>query len=461
MNNNGIKKEALISTRDNPFAGSRGWSGLFSAFGKGSLAKKSESYREAIRIMEEIDDNIRAAFKKQQQFAKEAYWGKFKMDLSRFAHAVNDFFNQQVIIITLAESSPTKGNLQALMGKVPFEVYQNSKWFGKLEKAPDEPEIYTDPEFDANEFTGTLNEFNEEGALRWINHANEIIEKREGDKRRSENKPAKSQPIKSQTVENLADKASEGEPEPEAPEVQKELEETPGAEIETPKAAEVELYQELVKKGLLDSLHYKSLMRGKSLKNSMNKIFNLMQGTLDQSAGTLNIVSHAVNVGDPDEYIKEINKLVRKGNDAMVRIVPLWNEHFKSLVEQTEDKEGEPSEEDSAQEYQEVQDSDIVDAPAEEAPEGSDQVSKEEYLSGEAPPSEKDQFAAGESLIPLGKEVRPAYEKDEEEYYQKIPKYVQSGDFKGLSEYIKKYANSIDDEDLKLKLIAIAEEADE
>ncbi|HUU88711.1 MAG TPA: hypothetical protein VMX17_13300 [Candidatus Glassbacteria bacterium] len=491
MNNNDIKKEALISVRNNPFAGSKGWSGLFSAFGKGGLEKKSDSYKQAVRIMTEIDDNIRAAFKKQQQFAKEAYWGKFKMDLSRFAHAVNDFFNQQVIIITLADSSQTKGNLQALMSKVSFEIYRNSKWFGKLEKAPEEPEIYTDPDFDANEFTEIINEFNDEGALRWINHANEIIERRESDKKRK-NK----QPIESQTVKNLADKATEEEKLEEEESV-KESEnptEIPGSEIgnkneDKVAAAEVELYQELVKKGLLDSFHYKSLMRGRNLKKSMEKIFDLMQSTLDQSAGTLNIVSHAVNVGDPDEYIKEISKLIRRGNDAMVRIVPLWNEHFKDLVAKTEPSDpsepsepSDPSEAISTSQHSEVETSTVEAPPAEEGSvtPSDDQVSVEEYWSGDERPSEKklnealsgeaDSFTAGTNLNPPTDEsIGPAYDK-KTKYYINLPnqkpalafsKYIDSGDYKGLAEYIKKYANNVDDENLKLKLIAIAEEADE
>ena len=68
-----IKKEALVSTRDNPFASKKSWKGWLASIGKGSLEEKSDSYKEANRMMNEMDTNIRAAFKAQQGFAKEAY----------------------------------------------------------------------------------------------------------------------------------------------------------------------------------------------------------------------------------------------------------------------------------------------------------------------------------------------------------------------------------------------------
>ena len=461
MDNNNIKKEAL-ATRNNPFAG-KSLKGFFSSIGKGGLKRKSESYKEAVRIMEEIDSNLREAFKKQQGFAKEAYWGKFKMDLSRFAQAVNNFFNQEVIMITLITSEPTK-TMQKLMMKVPYEVYKTSKFFGKLEKAPELPEVYVDESFDVNEFTEILNDFNEEGGLYWADYADQLSNK-------TEEKGAQ------KAIQNVVEEAKEEEStqEKQKEKATQQASEIPGTEIENPTTAELEIYDELVKSGFLGSWHYKSLSRGKALKKSMERIFDLMQITLDQSAHALAMVTPFVRKGDPDEYIKELSKLVKKANSSMVRIVPMWNEHFANLIEKTDEGEIQTQETKQPQASQSQ--------PVETAPEQgtemqpeqqptetiSEEQTPQEYMSGQELPTEQELLSKPE--FEAGKELTPEPEDKFNEYISRlrenklaqnyINEKILTGDYKGLSKYIKNIANNIEDKELQLKLIAIAEEADE
>ena len=364
------------------------------------------------------------------------------MDLSRFANAVNDFFNQQMIIVGIGNTEVTRGNVEKLMSRVPYEVYKNSKWFGKLQQEPEYPsEVTTD--FDVNEYADKLANLTESGQLSWVNYASSIMEKTKTPKAKEENKQDQA------AKENLENAVA---PKPEAPSSEEpvvepavEPEGEAGTEIPTAdKAAaeDQELYS-LVKSGLLDAYHYRSLMRGKSLKQSMDKIFDLMQNMLEFSADILDDASYPVNKGDPDQYLKFLGKLITMSNRNMVRIIPLWNEHFKNLVAVNEADEPEsPQAKTEEQEEQEEQELEKTEEPEPEKTE-ENLVKPEELPPNEDETELLDQYPYQEAML-------------------QIVELSKTGDYQAVSEYIKKLADVLDDGDeLKFKLLAIAEEADE
>jgi hypothetical protein len=93
------------------------------SIGKSEKASKSPAYQAAIRAMDSIDREVRKTFEKQKALIPVLRWSKFKMNLSKFAHAADAFLKYQLYIdALLSDPAITKG-LNDLMQQFILDLY--------------------------------------------------------------------------------------------------------------------------------------------------------------------------------------------------------------------------------------------------------------------------------------------------------------------------------------------------
>lgn len=199
-----IYKEALLPAQHSPFAGRRGrLPGMLASIGRKGLARKSESYGQALAAMEEMDRNLRERFKLQKNAVKQAYWGKFKMDIKRFALAADQFMKHQLVIVAFTTDKSTKEGMKQLLANIPLEIYRGSGSAGTY-GPPSEIHV------DIADLSDRVDDRSNSGERTWVSYAEDLYKKQHPKQQKKQQKkdektalppvsgtelPAKSKPI--------------------------------------------------------------------------------------------------------------------------------------------------------------------------------------------------------------------------------------------------------------------------